>query len=136
MERKECIIPQTVPHNPIKGAVEPTVAKKVKPFFPNQDGRGTHMNISGAGLIKGAPNKANAIKLVEFLLSEEAQNHIVNNTFEYPMIDGVEPHKLVAQMGLGFKQDLKNLSKKSDFKGFQHIILYFLLLFFFGIVHY
>ena len=39
------------------------------------------MNISGAGLVKGAPNKANAIKLVEFLLSEEAQNHIVNNTF-------------------------------------------------------
>ena len=38
------------------------------------------MNISGAGLVKGAPNKANAIKLVEFLLSEEAQNHIVNNT--------------------------------------------------------
>ena len=43
------------------------------------------MNISGAGLVKGAPNKINAIKLVEFLLSQEAQNHIVNNTFEYPM---------------------------------------------------
>ena len=65
------------------------------------------MNISGAGLVKGAPNKANAIKLVEFLLSEEAQNHIVNNTFEYPMIEGVEPNKLIAQFGLGFKQDLK-----------------------------
>ena len=44
------------------------------------------MNISGAGLVKFAPNKGNAIKLVEFLLSVEAQNHIVNNTFEYPMI--------------------------------------------------
>ena len=65
------------------------------------------MNISGAGLVKGAPNKANAIKLVEFLLSEEAQNHIVNNTFEYPMIDGVSPHPLVVNMGLDFKQDLK-----------------------------
>merc|ERR1711990_1348485 len=63
--------------------------KKGKPFFPNQDGRGTHMNISGAGLLKYAPNKANAIKLVEFLLSTEAQEHIVNNTFEYPMIAGV-----------------------------------------------
>ena len=65
------------------------------------------MNISGAGLVKGAPNKGNAIKLVEFLLSEEAQNHIVNNTFEYPMIAGISPHPLVVNMGLDFKQDLK-----------------------------
>ena len=90
-----------------KGPEQKAAAKKVKPFFPNQDGRGTHMNISGAGLVKGAPNKANAIKLVEFLLSQEAQNHIVNNTFEYPMIKGVSPHPLVVNMGLDFKQDLK-----------------------------
>ena len=89
-----------------KGPEQQAAAKKVKPFFPNQDGRGTHMNISGAGLVKGAPNKANAIKLVEFLLSKEAQNHIVNNTFEYPMIAGVSPHELVVNMGLDFKQDL------------------------------
>ncbi|OUX54537.1 MAG: Fe(3+) ABC transporter substrate-binding protein [Pelagibacteraceae bacterium TMED287] len=90
-----------------KGPEQQAAAKKVKPFFPNQDGRGTHMNISGAGLVKGAPNKANAIKLVEFLLSQEAQEHIVNNTFEYPMIAGVSPHALVVNMGLDFKQDLK-----------------------------
>ena len=90
-----------------KGAEQQAAAKKVKPFFPNQNERGTHMNISGAGLVKGSPNKANAIKLVEFLLSEEAQNHIVNNTFEYPMISGVSPHPLVVNMGLDFKQDLK-----------------------------
>ncbi len=90
-----------------KGAEQQAAAKKVKPFFPNQDGRGTHMNISGAGLLKHAPNKANAIKLVEFLLSTEAQEHIVNNTFEYPMIAGVSPHPLVVAMGLDFKQDLK-----------------------------
>ena len=90
-----------------KGPEQQAAAKKVKPFFPNQDGRGTHMNISGAGLVKGAPNKANAIKLVEFLLSQEAQEHIVNNTFEYPMIAGVSPHPLVVNMGLDFKQDLK-----------------------------
>ena len=89
-----------------KGAEQQAAAKKVKPFFPNQNDRGTHMNISGAGLVKGAPNKANAIKLVEFLLSKEAQEHIVNNTFEYPMIAGVSPHPLVVNMGLDFKQDL------------------------------
>jgi len=90
-----------------KGPEQQTAAKKVLPFFPNQGDRGTHMNISGGGVLKHAPNKANAIKLLEFLLTKEAQEHIVNNTFEYPMIDGVEPHELVAQMGLGFKQDLK-----------------------------
>jgi len=90
-----------------KGAEQQTAAKKVKPFFPNQDGRGTHMNISGGGILKHAPNKANAIKLLEFLLTKEAQEHIVNNTFEYPMIEGVRPHKLVVEMGLGFKQDIK-----------------------------
>ena len=90
-----------------KGAEQQAAAKTVKPFFPNQAGRGTHMNISGGGILKYAPNKSNAIKLLEFLVTKEAQEHIVNNTFEYPMIDGVEPHKLVAQMGLGFKQDLK-----------------------------
>jgi len=90
-----------------KGKEQQIAAKKVKPFFPNQDGRGTHMNISGGGILKYAPNKVNAIKLLEFLLTKEAQEHIVNNTFEYSMIDGVEPHELVAQMGLGFKQDLK-----------------------------
>ena len=90
-----------------KGVEQQEAAKKVKPFFPNQDGRGTHMNISGAGLLKYAPNKSNAIKFVEFLLSAEAQKHIVNNTFEYPMIEGVLPHSLVVGMGLDFKQDLK-----------------------------
>ena len=90
-----------------KGPEQQAAAKKVKPFFPNQGDRGTHMNISGGGVLKNAPNKANAIKLLEFLLTKEAQNHIVNNTFEYPMIAGVSPHPLVVSMGLDFKQDLK-----------------------------
>ena len=90
-----------------KGPEQQAAAKKVKAFFPNQDNRGTHMNISGGGILKYAPNKTNAIKLLEFLLTKEAQEHIVNNTFEYPMIDGVKPHDLVVKMGLGFKQDLK-----------------------------
>ena len=95
-----------------KGPEQQAAAKKVRPFFPNQDGRGTHMNISGGGVLKHAPNKANAIKLLEFLLTKEAQEHIVNNTFEYPMIEGVEPNELIAQFGLGFKQDLKTKVSK------------------------
>ena len=97
-----------------KGPEQQAAAKKVLPFFPNQGDRGTHMNISGGGVLKNAPNKLNAIKLLEFLLTKEAQEHIVNNTFEYPMIDGVEPHPLVKQMGLGFKQDLN--TKMSNYE--------------------
>ena len=90
-----------------KGPEQQAAAKKVRPFFPNQTDRGTHMNISGAGILKNAPNKKNAIKLLEFLVTPEAQEHIVNNTFEYPIIDGVKPSQLITQFGLGFKQDLK-----------------------------
>ena len=66
------------------------------------------MNISCAALVKGAPNKENAIRLVEFLLTPEAQEHFTNNTFEFPMIDGVSRSPLVVNnIGLDFKQDLK-----------------------------
>jgi len=91
-----------------KGAEQQEAAKKVKAFFPNQDGRGTHMNISCAALVKGAPNKENAIALVDYLLSPSAQEHFTNNTFEFPMITGVSPSPLVVNnLGLDFKQDLK-----------------------------
>ena len=89
-----------------KGEEQKNAAKKVIPYFPNQKDRGTHMNISGAGILKYAPNKQNAIKLLEFLLTKDSQTHIVNNTFEYPIIKGVEPNKLIAQFGTNFKQDL------------------------------
>ena len=90
-----------------KGAEQQEAAKKVKAFFPNQNDRGTHMNISCAALVKGAPNKANAIALVDFLLSPDSQEHFTNNTFEFPMIGGVSPSPLVVNnLGLDFKQDL------------------------------
>ena len=90
-----------------KGSEQQEAAKKVKAFFPNQDGRGTHMNVSCAALVKGAPNKKNAIALVEYLLTPEAQEHFTNNTFEFPMIAGVSPSPLVVNnLGLDFKQDL------------------------------
>ena len=90
-----------------KGAEQQEAAKKVKAFFPNQNDRGTHMNVSCAALVKGAPNKDNAIKLVEFLLTPQSQEHFTNNTFEFPMIDGVSPSPLVVNnLGLDFKQDM------------------------------
>ena len=94
-----------------KGEEQQAAAKKVRPFFPNQQDRGTHINISGAGMLKHAPNKVNAIQLIEFLLSSEAQNHIVNNTFEYPMIAGVAPSDLVPGKDMSFVQDTKTKVK-------------------------
>jgi iron(III) transport system substrate-binding protein len=91
-----------------KGPEQQEAAGKVKAFFPNQNDRGTHMNVSCAALVKGAPNKANAVVLVEYLLTPEAQEHFTNNTFEFPMIDGVSPSPLVVNnLGLDFKQDMK-----------------------------
>tara|TARA_Y100000748_G_scaffold303809_1_gene310293 strand:+ start:318 stop:1364 length:1047 start_codon:yes stop_codon:yes gene_type:complete len=79
-------------------------AKKVKIAFPNQGNRGTHINISGGGILKHSPNRENAEKFLEFLLSKEAQNHIVNNTFEYPVLGSVKPHPLIENFG-EFKMD-------------------------------
>ena len=89
-----------------KGEEQQIAAKKVVPFFPNQSDRGTHINISGGGILKNSSNPDNARKLLEFLLTEEAQTHIVQNTFEYSILDNVEPHELIKKMG-EFKQDLK-----------------------------
>ena len=79
-------------------------ANKVKIAFPNQGNRGTHINISGGGVLKYSPNRENAEKFLEFLLSPEAQNHIVNNTFEYPVLSTVRPHPLIENFG-EFKMD-------------------------------
>jgi len=88
-----------------KGKEQKEAAKKVTPYFPNQNDRGTHINISGVGILKNSPNPNNALKLIEFLLTEEAQKHIVENTFEYSILNNVKSHKLIETMG-SFKQDL------------------------------
>ena len=88
-----------------KGEEQESAAKKVRMHFPNQDNRGTHVNISGAGILKSAPNKDNALTFLEFLLSEQAQEHIVNNTFEYPVLDTVSPSSYISQFGTDFLED-------------------------------
>ena len=88
-----------------KGEEQESAAKKVRMHFPNQDNRGTHVNISGAGILKSAPNKDNALTFLEFLLSEQAQEHIVNNTFEYPVLDTVSPSSYISQFGTDFVED-------------------------------
>ena len=98
-----------------KGEEQQAAARKVELHFPGQDGRGAHINVSGAGLMKNAPNADNAIKFIEFLLSEEAQSHIVNNTYEFPMLEGVAPSDLIAQFGSGFKEDQTSVASYGEF---------------------
>ncbi len=85
------------------------VAEKVAVFFPNQDGRGTHVNVSGAAVVKTAPNKENGIKLIEYLASPEAQRYFADTSLEYPANPEVKPHPVLASWG-EFKQDTLNPS--------------------------
>ena len=74
-------------------------AKSVKVLFPNASGTGTHVNISGVVLAKNAPNKDNAIKLVEFLTSDEAQKLYAELNNEYPLKSGVALSAVVQSWG-------------------------------------
>ncbi len=88
-------------------------AKSVRILFPNTNDRGTHVNISGMLLAKYAPNKDNAIKLMEFLSSGEAQKIYAEVNHEYPVLGGVEASKLVQSWG-SFKADELSLNKVAD----------------------
>jgi iron(III) transport system substrate-binding protein len=83
------------------------VADKLAVFFPNQEGRGTHVNVSGAAVLKTAPHKENAVKLVEYLASPEAQRYFADISLEYPANPAVEPHPVLKAWG-PFKQDELN----------------------------
>lgn len=82
-----------------KDPEEVKVAQAVGVFFPNQQTTGTHLNISGAGLTKHSKNKENAIKLVEFLTSKEAQEYVSSVNFEYPVNPEAEWPELLKSWG-------------------------------------
>ena len=71
----------------------------IKPLFPNANDRGSHVNISGMALAKNAPNKANALKLMEYLASEQAQKIYATANNEYPVNAAVEPSEIVKSWG-------------------------------------
>jgi iron(III) transport system substrate-binding protein len=76
-------------------------------IFPDQAGTGTHVNISGAGLVKTAPNRANAIKFLEYLTEEKAQRYFADGNNEYPAAKGLAANSAVEQLGT-FKPDTLN----------------------------
>jgi len=67
------------------------VGEQVGIVFPNQDDRGAHVNISGAGVVATAPNADNAVAFLEYLASDEAQRLFADGNNEYPVVEGVEP---------------------------------------------
>ncbi len=73
-------------------------------IFPNQATTGTHVNMSGAGVVKTAPNRANALKFLEYLASDSAQKYLANGNNEYPAARGVAPTSAVEALG-PFKAD-------------------------------
>lgn len=85
------------------------VVKKVAIFFPNQKGRGTHINVSGAGVTKSAKNKENAIKFIEYLSSSEAQEIFGSVNYEYSIKIENNKSELLNSWGK-FKSDSMNLS--------------------------
>lgn len=79
-------------------------AQAARLVFPNQEGRGTHVNLSGAVIAKHAPNRENAIAFLEYLSGKEAQQMYADLNYEYPVREGVTPSTIVAEWG-DFKAD-------------------------------
>lgn len=93
-----------------KDPVQKKWAKSVNIIFPNQAGRGAHVNVSGAAVTRSAKHKANAVRLIEFLSGDAAQKIYAESNFEYPVKSGVALHPLVASWGT-FKADKAHLSE-------------------------
>ena len=88
---------------------KPAAAQNVRVFFADQAGKGTHVNVSGAGVLKHSKNPVEAQKFIEWLSSAEAQKLYADRNFEYPASVRVAPTNLVARWGT-FKQDFINVS--------------------------
>jgi iron(III) transport system substrate-binding protein len=89
------------------------IANQVGIFFPNQDDRGAHINISGAAVLENAPNKDNAVKLLEFLASPEAQAKFALQGYEYPVVAGVEASPIIVGFG-DYKSDALNVTSYGE----------------------
>ena len=85
-------------------------ANAVNVQFLDQDGRGNHVNISGAAVIKGAKNRDEAVALLEFLAGDKAQNMYATVNFEFPVKSGIGTHSIVESWG-SFKADTLSLEE-------------------------
>ena len=86
-------------------AADRAVVEQLEVLFPNQAGRGAHVNISGAGVVRNAPNRAAAVQFLEYLTSDFAQRLFAEGNNEYPVVGAATGP--VAQLGT-FKEDAVN----------------------------
>jgi iron(III) transport system substrate-binding protein len=86
-----------------------TVAARVAVLFPNQDDRGAHVNVGGAGVVRGAPNPENARMFLEFLASDEAQQMLAAGNYEFPVVPGMALPPALSALG-EFTADLLEVS--------------------------
>jgi iron(III) transport system substrate-binding protein len=90
---------------------ERAAAEKIAVVLPNQKDRGTHVNVSGAGVLKHAPNREAAMLFMEYLASDDAQNYFANGNNEWPVVPSVKPNN-AALTSLGqFKTDPLNIGE-------------------------
>ncbi|MBE9181721.1 Fe(3+) ABC transporter substrate-binding protein [Oculatella sp. LEGE 06141] len=91
-------------------AADQQIAEQVGVFFPNQADRGTHVNISGAGVVVNAPHRENAIAFLEYLVSPDAQEIFAKGSLEFPVVEGVDVDPVIESLG-DFKADTLNVSE-------------------------
>ncbi len=87
---------------------ERAAAERIGVIFPNQEGRGAHVNISGAGVLRNAPNRAAAVQFLEYLAGDDAQAYFANGNNEYPVTGPVKDNRELASLGK-FKRDSVNI---------------------------
>ena len=92
---------------------EQKAAQAVKVFWPNQNDRGAHMNISGAGVTRHAKNKAEAIQLLQFLVKNESQKWYAETNHEYPIRPNIARSALLAEWG-NFKAETLPISQLGE----------------------
>jgi iron(III) transport system substrate-binding protein len=85
------------------------VAEAITVMLPNQDGRGAHVNIGGAGIVRNAPNRSNAERFLEFLASDEAQALLAAGNYEFPVVSGAALHPAIRFLD-GMRTDPVNVS--------------------------
>ncbi len=96
-----------------KDEAEKAAAQKVRIFWPNQEDRGTHVNISGAAITASSKNTDSAIALLEFLVSDESQQWYAETNFEYPIKPGIPASELLKTWG-EFKADTLRLNQLGE----------------------
>ena len=94
---------------------ERKAVERIGVIWPNQASYGTHINISGGGMLKTAPHKEAAVKFLEYLASPDAQNYFANGNNEWPVVAGVKiSNRGLEAMGGPFKADALPVGKLAD----------------------